>query len=139
VWISKNHPNPPRQYTPPEDDGEPLAVFPRGDNHNRELRVRLKEFRGNPYISLVLWERGSGGTWWPVKGRSLSIRLREAEAFSDALWRAVELAPPEPRRSPPEPAREPAKPRPQPQPRSDQAVPTPPWEPRPDFNECEEN
>jgi hypothetical protein len=85
VWISPNHPDPPRQSAPPEDDGIALAEFNRGSW--KRLRVRLKTYEGNPYVSLQLFEKD-----WPVKGRTLSIRLREVNEVIAALERAVELA-----------------------------------------------
>jgi hypothetical protein len=127
MWVSPNHPNPPRTAAPPQDDGVELATFPRGDG--KELRIRLKTYNNNPYISLVLWERG-----WPVKGRSLSIRLREVEAMTEALQRAGELAETIERPAP-EPARKPP-------PRRTTGV-KPPFDPgsaaagyRPNFDEC---
>jgi hypothetical protein len=52
-----------------------------------ELRVSLHTFNGRPFARVGLWQppRGGSGPWWPVKGRSVTVRLREALGVSEAL------------------------------------------------------
>jgi hypothetical protein len=71
---------------PPRPDGQVLAEFPRRsqDGPDRLVRVVLLEFNGPEFIGVSLWERGRGG-YWPVKGKTLSIRRGEAQAFAEAI------------------------------------------------------
>jgi hypothetical protein len=87
MWVSPNHPNPPRQTAAPQESGERVATFPRGDGV--ELRVNLAEYQGRPYLSFRVWERDQAGTWWPVKGKGCSVRIGECEELADALARVV--------------------------------------------------
>jgi Transcriptional Coactivator p15 (PC4) len=84
MWVSPNHPNPPRQHQaePPQDSGERLAVYPRGKD--QEMRISLSEYNGNPYVSMRLWERGRDGAWWPTR-KGCSIRLGECADVAAVL------------------------------------------------------
>lgn len=105
MYISPNHPSPPRAAEPPPDNGERLATFDRGDE---ELRVTLAEFNGNPYIALRVWRADRFGQWWPVKGKGCSIRVGELAELIDSLinaWNmlnAPDHAAEEPRPEPPQ-------------------------------------
>lgn len=88
MYVSPNHPNPPRLAEPPHDEGERLATLPRGDGRE-ELRVTLKSYEGRPYVALRVWEKDDQGRLWPVKNKGCSVRLGEAAAVADALTRAV--------------------------------------------------
>ena len=90
MWISPNHPNPPRRTEAPQEQGRLLERFERGDGV--ELRATLAEFEGHPYISLRVWEPGDGGELWPCKGKGLSIRLREVDGLVEALREGAALA-----------------------------------------------
>src|SRR4051812_46182488 len=90
MWVSPNHPNPPRQNEPPPDDGQELTTVRRSDGH--ELRLRLKSYQGRPYVSVQLWCDRPGDGCWPVKGRSVTFRLNELGAIIDALQGAVGAA-----------------------------------------------
>ena len=57
MWVNPNHP-PPERPTPPAENGERLATFPRGDGS--ELRVNLSTYQGRPFVSLRVWERRPG-------------------------------------------------------------------------------
>jgi hypothetical protein len=83
MWVSPNHPNPPRQTEAPQEQGERLATFARGDGV--ELRVTLAEYQDRPYVALKVWERNQAGAWWPAKGKGVSIRLRELSELLDVL------------------------------------------------------
>ena len=101
MWINPNHPDyerltrsqPPRTEPPPAT-GRHLAALDRSsqENGDDQLRVVLDEFQGHPYISIRLWHKDHNNAWWPVKGKGISVRLREAESVADALREAVELA-----------------------------------------------
>jgi hypothetical protein len=70
---------------PPDDLGERLATISRG--RDEELRVRLKEYEGHPFISLEKWQRDGQGRWWPQKG-SVSVRTKELTQVGVALFEA---------------------------------------------------
>jgi len=98
VWVSPSHPDRDRllglaSAAAPEPSGEVLATFPRKGpgGRDQELRVVLDEYQGHRYIAIRLWQRDGRGGWWPVKGKGVSIRLREAEGVAVALDRALAL------------------------------------------------
>jgi hypothetical protein len=91
MWVNPNHPNPPRQPSAPEDDGQPLGSFRRGDGRD-ELRISLKTYEGRPYVSLRVWSRDDGGAWWPQKAKGVSVRLGEVSGVIDALQGAMAAA-----------------------------------------------
>ena len=104
MYISPNHPDPPRRPEPPPDDGRRLGAVSRGDGRD-ELRVTLKTFAGRPFVSLRVWSRDDDGAWWPVKGKGVSVRLGEIAGVIDALRRADAAAGElDRRRQPPRPA-----------------------------------
>ena len=67
------------------DKGDVCGTIPRRDGS--DLVVAVKEFEGRPFVSVGLW---SGG--WPVKGRSVSVRLSELGQVLEALVAAAEKA-----------------------------------------------
>lgn len=69
---------------PPPDPGVVLAELPRDDGTVLRVAVQKATGTGAPYISLAVW---SGD--WPVKGRSVSVRLRELGAVLAAF---IEIA-----------------------------------------------
>lgn len=74
----------------PPDPGEVLAELPREDG--TVFRVSVHRYEGRPYVRLGLWRRGfDGASWWPLKGRSASVRVREVGAVCEALADAAEL------------------------------------------------
>ena len=94
MYISPNHPDPPRRPEPPPDDGRRLGAVSRGDGRD-ELRVTLKTFAGRPFVSLRVWSRDDDGAWWPVKGKGVSVRLGEVSGVIEALRRAAAVAGPQ--------------------------------------------
>jgi Transcriptional Coactivator p15 (PC4) len=86
LYVSPNHPNPPRQAAAPEDTGQRLVTFPR--NQGDELRVSLAEFNGFAFVSIRVWERDRSGAWWPTK-KGASIRLRECGELAEVLARVA--------------------------------------------------
>lgn len=82
MWVNPNHPNPPRPATAPVEEGERLLTLPRGQG--QELRLTRSEFKGHPFLSLRVWERGQGGAYFPSKS-GVSIRLHEVPELAEAL------------------------------------------------------
>lgn len=71
------------------DEGEVLYRARRGDG--TELRVSLHSYNGHEFARVGLWQppRDGEGPWWPVKGRSVTVRRREALGVAGALSRVV--------------------------------------------------
>ncbi len=74
------------------DEGTVLHRARRGDG--TELRVSLHSYNGHPFLRVGLWQppRAGEGPWWPVKGRSVTVRMREALGVAGALARSVAAA-----------------------------------------------
>jgi hypothetical protein len=83
MWINPNHPNPPRQADAPRENGDRLVTFER--HGGEELRVSLAEFNGHPFVSLRVWAPGQDGQLWPVRGKGISVKLREVAGLAEAL------------------------------------------------------
>jgi hypothetical protein len=79
---------------PPAERGQRLATLKRQnrDKPDEELRVSLDQYQGHDFISVRLWAHDPKSGFWPVKGKGISIRLREAEAVSAALLEAIRLS-----------------------------------------------
>ena len=76
---------------PPVPTGKLLARFPRhGTGGLAELRVVLDSFEGHEFIGLRVWQRDNDGSWWPMRGKGVSVRLSEAEGVAEALLAARE-------------------------------------------------
>ena len=73
---------------PPADAGVQLLTIPRGKDE--ELRLRIKDYEGHPFISVEKWKANVHGDWWPQKG-SVSIRVRELTEVAAALEEAARL------------------------------------------------
>lgn len=80
--------------TPPEESGRRLATLPRKKRGgpDEELRVSLETYQDHPYISVRVWTVDERGQSWPVKGKGVSIRLRECDEIIAALRTGVEMA-----------------------------------------------
>ena len=83
---------PPRASPAPQapDPGEVLAEVPRGDG--TVLRVAWRTFEGKPFATIAVWERGTAGAWWPVKGKAVTVRVRELGEVLEGLVKAAERA-----------------------------------------------
>ena len=83
---------PPPTAKPPQapDPGEVLAEVPRGDG--TVFRVAWRTFEGRPFVTLAVWERGTGGAWWPAKGKAVTVRVRELGEVLEGLVKAAERA-----------------------------------------------
>jgi len=87
MWVNPNHPNPPRQAVPPQEQGARRATFPRGPGV--ELRACLDEYEGHRYFTLRVWEQGRhDGEWWPTR-KGVSVRLSEAHDLARVLAEAA--------------------------------------------------
>ncbi len=91
MWRNPRYPAPeqPEAPTAPVERGRRLLTLPRGDGE--ELRANLDEFNGHPFLALRIWQKGQDGVWWPVKGKGISIRIRELEDVAEALRQAAEM------------------------------------------------
>ena len=67
--------------TTPPDKGLVLAEIERGAEGS--LVLAWATYEGNPYLNLRVWRDG-----WPVKGKGVSIRLRELEPLLRGLLAA---------------------------------------------------
>jgi hypothetical protein len=82
MWTRPGY-TPPSQPAPPRVQGERLACFerPKGER----LVVTLEEYNGHEFVRLQVWAPGSDGRDWPVKGKCVTVKLREAPLLSEAL------------------------------------------------------
>src|SRR4051794_17628917 len=85
MYVSPNHPNPPRAADTPEDRGQLLGSWPRG--RDSELRLSLESYQGNNYLSLRVWTRDEAGRMWPTR-KGTSIRMGEAADVAAAILEA---------------------------------------------------
>ncbi|AFS52660.1 hypothetical protein [Leptospirillum ferriphilum] len=78
-----------RGGTPPQDTGIRLATLPRPEG---EWRLSWNVFEDRPYLRLQLWSKGEDGSFWPVKGQGLTIKLRELPNLAEGIQRALDMA-----------------------------------------------
>ena len=72
------------------DPGTVLASIARTDG--TQLRVSVHCFEGKPYVRVAPWASRDGGrSWWPVKGKGASVRVRELAAVAAALLDAIDV------------------------------------------------
>jgi hypothetical protein len=94
MWVNPRfateQQQPDRPQAPPEPAGPVLAALLRRsrDKPDQELRLILETFNGHPYLRLQLWEQGRDG-WWPMRGRSVTVRMSEVADLADALAGAL--------------------------------------------------
>lgn len=79
-----------RGKTNAPDQGEVLARMSRPDG--TELRVSSHVYEGKPYLRISPWQRGEGDSWWPVKGRGCTVKVREIGDVILGLDAAMERA-----------------------------------------------
>jgi hypothetical protein len=82
----------------PEDTGIRLATFQRPEG---ELRFTWNTYEDRPYLRLQLWSKGEDGSFWPVKGQGLTIKVKELPDMADGLQKALDMALSESRQNPP--------------------------------------
>jgi hypothetical protein len=66
------------------DEGKVLAKVSRGTDG--ELRVSLHVYNDKPYVKVALW----GADGWPVKGKAVTVRVRELGAVVQGLCTAMD-------------------------------------------------
>ena len=72
------------------DPGTVLASVPRTDG--TQLRVSVHTFEGRPYVRVAPWASRDGGrSWWPIRGKGASVRVRELAAVAAALLDAIDV------------------------------------------------
>lgn len=81
-------PNTAKASTSAPDPGEVLAEISRSDG--TLLRVALRDFEGKRFVTIAIWEKGTGGAWYPVRGKATTIRLRELGEVLEGLAIAAE-------------------------------------------------
>lgn len=85
---------------PPEPTGELLAAVLRPGSRGEadaDLRIKLDEYEGRPFLGMRLWE-ARGGVYSPTR-KGVTIRLSEAAEVAAAILEGLEPVggPPEPR------------------------------------------
>lgn len=75
--------------TPPQDTGIRLATFPRPEG---ELRFTWNIYEGSPFLRFQLWIKGEDGSFWPVKGQGLTIKVKELPDLAEGIQRALDMA-----------------------------------------------
>lgn len=78
-----------RASTNAPDPGTVLATAARPDG--TELRVSLHSFEGKPFVRVAPWQR-SGDAWWPVKGKGVTVKVRELATVAAALLDAIDAS-----------------------------------------------
>ena len=72
------------------DPGTVLASIARPDG--TQLRVSAHTYEGRPFVRVAPWSsRDGGATWWPVKGKGASVKVRELAAVAKALLDAIDV------------------------------------------------
>lgn len=72
------------------DPGRVLVSLPRPDG--TQLRVSLHTYEGRPFARVAPWQSTDGATWWPVKGKGVTVKVRELASVAAALLDAIEAA-----------------------------------------------
>ncbi len=90
------HPAKPARAVNAPDPGRVLSRVRRPDG--TELRVSVHEYNGAEFVRVCPWATSDGGaSWWPVKGKGVTVKVRELPAVASALVDAMEsTAPNEP-------------------------------------------
>ena len=73
----------------PQDSGIRLATFPRPEG---ELRFTWNTYEDRPYLRFQLWSKSDDGSFWPVKGQGLSIKIKDLPDLAEGLQKALDLA-----------------------------------------------
>jgi hypothetical protein len=98
MWVNPKYRDEqpaPAPAAPPEPSGLLLAAFARKspEGLQQELRIVLDTYQNRPYLAVRLWQRDRRtGSWWPMKGKGVSIRLSEVEGAVEALRKGGRIA-----------------------------------------------
>jgi hypothetical protein len=79
-----------RAPTSAPDQGQVLARVSRPDG--TEMRVSSHLYEGKPYLRIGPWQRGEGDSWWPVKSKGTTVKVRELGDVVVGLLAAMEAA-----------------------------------------------
>jgi hypothetical protein len=79
--------SPDQPQTPPDPTGQLLVAISRGETE--QLRVSLDEFQGHAFVNVRVWAQDRNGGWWPVRGKGVSVRIRELNQVIEALIQAA--------------------------------------------------
>jgi hypothetical protein len=77
----------PKAAPPPVDAGTILARAPRTDG--TEFRVSLHRYEGKPYVRVGAWQSAAADAW-PVKGKVVSVKVRELAALANGIVAAMD-------------------------------------------------
>jgi hypothetical protein len=72
------------------DQGDVLSRVSRPDGS--EMRVSAHVYEGKPFLRVGPWQRGEGDSWWPIKGKGTTIKMREIGVVIAGLCDAMERA-----------------------------------------------
>jgi len=75
--------------TAPQDTGIRLTTFQRPEG---ELRFTWNVYEDRPYLRFQLWTKGEDGSFWPVKGQGLTIKVKELPDLAEGVQKALDLA-----------------------------------------------
>ena len=73
----------------PEDTGVRLATFQRPEG---ELRLSWNVYEDRPYLRFQLWSKSDDGSFWPVKGSGLTIKVKELPDLAEGVQKALDMA-----------------------------------------------
>jgi hypothetical protein len=71
-------------YRPQHGPVETLLTLDRNRGTER-LRASLETFNGFRFVRLQVWQMGGQGEWWPVRGKCVTIKLRECSDLAQIL------------------------------------------------------
>lgn len=72
----------------PPDEGDVLCAIARNDG--TEFRVTVRSYNGHQFATVGPWSPGNDGqSWWPVRGKTATVRVAELRAAAVALARAA--------------------------------------------------
>ena len=77
-----------RPASPAPDEGQILKAIDRTDG--TQLRVSLHLYQEKPYLRIAPWQRGENGSWWPVKGKGVTIKVREVADVTEGFCAAMD-------------------------------------------------
>ena len=81
----------------PQDTGIRLATFPRPEG---ELRFTWNVYEERPFLRFQLWSKSDDGSFWPVKGSGLTLKIKDLPGLADGLSKALDMALVETKRNP---------------------------------------
>lgn len=82
---------PPRAFsgTAPQDTGIRLSTFQKPEG---ELRFTWNVYEDRPYLRFQLWSKSDDGSYWPVKGQGLTIKVKDLPDLAEGVQKALDMA-----------------------------------------------